>query len=142
MTNGDIKLVEAKKVIYFDSECLLCSKAALFIIRHDLDRKLWFASMKEGPDTGSDFMGSIGPGVRHKETIIYDDRGKIYVRSEAILRILHDIGWPWRVLFILRIIPLSWRDGAYDWVARNRQRWFGRKGYCFIPDDSVRERFL
>ena len=65
----------------------------------------------------------------------------LYLKSEAVLRILDEIGGFWRPVSWLRIVPRSIRDTGYDWIARNRYRWFGRYDECIVPDPEARARF-
>jgi predicted DCC family thiol-disulfide oxidoreductase YuxK len=50
--------------------------------------------------------------------------------------------FPWNLTVIGWIIPGFLRDHLYKWIARNRYRWFGKRGYCRIPDKNERELFL
>ena len=43
---------------------------------------------------------------------------------------------------VARVLPRALRDRAYDVVARNRYRWFGRYDQCALPPPHVRERFI
>jgi predicted DCC family thiol-disulfide oxidoreductase YuxK len=65
------------------------------------------------------------------------------LQSEAVaLRVLPQLNgfWSWTQIFWL--VPRSWRDAGYNWVARNRYRWFGQKDACMIPTPELRNRFL
>jgi predicted DCC family thiol-disulfide oxidoreductase YuxK len=44
--------------------------------------------------------------------------------------------WSW--VRPLRHIPRAWRNQAYDLIARNRYRPFGRTETCIVPDASLR----
>ena len=67
---------------------------------------------------------------------------RAFVRSEAALRIARQLRFPWPILFWLVIVPRPLRDWAYDVVARNRFRWFGRRDVCMVPGPETRDRFL
>jgi predicted DCC family thiol-disulfide oxidoreductase YuxK len=43
---------------------------------------------------------------------------------------------------VLRGVPRALRDGVYDFVARNRYRWFGRSDTCLMPTPELASRFL
>ncbi|MGB3019508.1 MAG: thiol-disulfide oxidoreductase, partial [Ignavibacteria bacterium] len=34
------------------------------------------------------------------------------------------------------------RDIVYDYIAKNRYKWFGKKDACRIPDAETKSRFL
>ena len=76
------------------------------------------------------------------DTILLVEDGKIYAKSEAALRILRQLGEIGRLSPVLRVIPRRIRDGIYDFIARNRYGWFGRRDQCMIPTDDIRSRFL
>jgi predicted DCC family thiol-disulfide oxidoreductase YuxK len=69
-------------------------------------------------------------------------KGKVLVRSEAILACLTELGGAWRWLKVFKLIPAFIRDAAYDLVARNRYRIFGQRLTCRMPLPGERLRFL
>ena len=40
------------------------------------------------------------------------------------------------------LVPSFLRDGLYDYVARNRFKWFGESPECRLWDDRFDERFI
>ncbi len=69
-------------------------------------------------------------------------RHEILLKSTAFFRIVSRLSWPWRALGVLRLAPLPVRDLAYDWVAKNRYRFFGRYQVCRLPNPKHQARFL
>jgi predicted DCC family thiol-disulfide oxidoreductase YuxK len=65
-----------------------------------------------------------------------------YIKSDAVLEIVAEIGPPWCFLRPLFIFPTAWRDALYDMIARNRYRWFGKRDVCYVPTAEERSRFL
>jgi len=62
-------------------------------------------------------------------------KGSSYVKSEAALRIARELPrwqWTWVFHFIPRVI----RDAIYGSVARNRDRWYGRRDACILPNSD------
>ncbi|MCX8112302.1 MAG: DUF393 domain-containing protein [Bacteroidia bacterium] len=59
------------------------------------------------------------------ESVIYEDEGGYWVKTEAIRRLLLDSGHPF-LAKLLGIIPLRWRDWMYDRIAERRYCW-GKK---------------
>jgi len=78
----------------------------------------------------------------HLDTFIYIRAGKCLRKSTAALEILKEIGGGWKLLYILKIIPLFLRDWVYDRIARSRYRIFGREAACMVPEPEFRKRFL
>ncbi|MEK7246870.1 MAG: DCC1-like thiol-disulfide oxidoreductase family protein, partial [Chloroflexota bacterium] len=76
------------------------------------------------------------------DTIVLIERGVAYTKSDAALRVARRLKGPVRYWWAARFVPSFLRDTAYDWIGRNRYRWFGRRDECMVPGPGVRERFL
>lgn len=127
-------------IIVFDAQCLLCNGWVKFLLRHDSKEAFRFASI-QGKE-GMRLLDSAGLEVQGLETLLLVDKDGAWQHTEAIVRILCALGWPWRLAALLRVIPSPLRDAAYRVIARNRYRWFGRSEVCMVPTPSVRGRFL
>ncbi|WP_254451292.1 thiol-disulfide oxidoreductase DCC family protein [Hymenobacter sp. UV11] len=68
--------------------------------------------------------------------------GRVYSHSAAVLRITRELGWPWRLATVGSLLPRTWRDALYRYVARHRYRWFGRQESCMLPTPALQQRFL
>jgi len=131
---------EDDPVVLFDGVCNLCHAAVRFILARDREARFRFAPLES--ETGRDLtMEGIEEGTSADSLVLVDD-GATYVRSEAVIRIAARLSLPWRALVVLRVVPRPMRDGAYNFVARNRYRWFGQKEVCPMPDEGFRDRFL
>ena len=75
-------------------------------------------------------------------SIILADEDRLFTRSAAALRIAGRLRAPWPLLRIFWIVPRPLRDAIYDWIARNRYRWFGKMDACPLPDEDLRDRFV
>ncbi|MBK5098602.1 MAG: DUF393 domain-containing protein [Gemmatimonadetes bacterium] len=127
-------------IVLFDGVCNLCHAAVRFILARDSEARFRFAPLES--ETGRDLTTEgIREGTSADSVILVED-GLTYARSEAAIRIASRLSLPWRALVVLRVVPRPMRDGAYDLVARNRYRWFGRKDFCPMPGEDVRDRFL
>jgi predicted DCC family thiol-disulfide oxidoreductase YuxK len=125
-------------VIYFDGFCGLCNGFVDFVLRRDHARRFRFAPL-QGSTATSRFgvAGDVDP-----TTIILEQNGVVYERSTAALRIIAGLGGIWNVATMLRLVPRPIRDRVYDWVARNRYAWFGRRDSCRLPTFEERTAFL
>lgn len=85
---------------------------------------------------------TIRPGTQPPDSVVLLAYGRCYERSDAALHVALGLRAPWPAAFAAILIPRAWRDAAYDWIARNRYRWFGRLDACPLPDPRLRERFL
>ena len=75
-------------------------------------------------------------------SVVLVEDGALYVRSTAALRMARHLGFPgsWRWVFL--VVPSPLRDWVYEWVARHRYGWFGKRDTCMVPTPDVRARFL
>lgn len=127
-------------IVVFDAQCLLCHAGVRFLLRHDRRAVLRFASAQGA--TGRRLLADHGLGADSLDTLLVIDGAKAWQRSAALLRLLHVLGWPWRLGRVLWLLPSPVRDAAYGWVARHRLRMFGRADRCLVPSADDASRFL
>jgi len=127
-------------VVLFDGECNLCNGAVQFLLRRDPRGRLRFASL-QSPAAARRLAGARAPQPLPDSLVLIAD-GAVHVRSGAALRIAARLRWPWPLLCVLWLVPRPLRDLAYDFVARRRTRWFGRRSSCRVPTPAERGRFL
>jgi predicted DCC family thiol-disulfide oxidoreductase YuxK len=127
-------------IILFDGVCNLCHGAVRFVMRRDPDARLRFEPLESGLARRlvRDRAGHEPPA----DSILLLEEGELYQRSDAVLRIASHLRFPWPAIALLRVVPRPLRDAVYDYVARNRYCWFGRKQTCPAPDQEMRDRFL
>jgi predicted DCC family thiol-disulfide oxidoreductase YuxK len=130
-------------IIFFDGICNLCNASVSFIIRNDKTGNFRFASLQsEFAKTFLENNASFENGHILPDSLILAEDGKVYFRSEAALRIAGKMDGIWKALIIFRIIPLRWRDFLYDFIAKNRYQWFGKRQSCMVPAPDISDRFF
>ncbi|MDX4954156.1 thiol-disulfide oxidoreductase DCC family protein [Delftia acidovorans] len=127
-------------IVVFDGQCLLCNGWVQFLLRHDRRGRFRFASIQG--EAGGRMLADAGLRVEGLQTLLLVDGDRSWQHTDAILRVLHGLGWPWRLAWAAWLIPRPLRDGLYRWLARNRYHWFGRSAQCMVPDPQVAARFL
>lgn len=128
---------QGKHIIFFDGDCLICNRFVQILLRIDRKNKFLFSSLQ------SEFAQNALKNIpKNIDSIVYLSETGSYIKSEAILRICKKLGFPYITCYLLKILPLSWRDALYDYFAKNRYRWFGKNEFCTIPSKSERERFI
>lgn len=125
-------------VILFDGECILCNRFFQYVLKHDRSQIFHFASLQ------SNFAQKIITSD-HREwpdsVVLLNAQGPQF-RSTAALKILISLGG-WRKLgLILLFIPAFIRDWCYNWIAKRRYAWFGRRAECLILQEKDHSRFL
>ena len=127
-------------VILFDGVCNLCCGWVQFLIRHDKKSKFRFASIQSA--IGQSMLNSVGISNKILESVVYL-KGSVYFReSSAVLEILNDIGGIWKLFSVFKLIPKPIRDGIYRFIARKRNRYFGKRTTCYLPTPENQKRFL
>ena len=129
-----------RPIIVFDGVCVLCSAWVGFVLRHDT-RGLFRLLAAQSP-LGQALYVHYGLDPVDYETNLLLSGGRLFVKSEGSIRMAEGLGFPWRLAGVLRLIPLRLRDLLYEWVARNRLRWFGMRTTCYLPKPADRARFL
>jgi predicted DCC family thiol-disulfide oxidoreductase YuxK len=127
-------------IVIFDGVCNLCNSSIDFIIRHD-KKQMFYVSANQH-EAGAEILREHGLSKEDTTTVFYLEKGKLYQRSTAALRIARHLGFPWNLLWVFIIIPPFIRDGVYKWISRNRYRWFGKKDSCRLPTPEEQARFL
>jgi predicted DCC family thiol-disulfide oxidoreductase YuxK len=128
-------------ILLFDGVCNLCEGLVRFAIEHDRTGRFRFAPLQS--ELGRALLVRHGYDPDAIDAVVLVDGAGATDRSTAALRLARDLGAPWRWLApALLLVPRGLRDAVYDWVARNRYRWFGRRSECLVPTPELRARFL
>ncbi len=133
-------LKPGETVVLFDGVCKLCNGWAKFLIRHDRAQRVRLASVQS--PAGQALLAWAGLPLQQFDTMAVIRDRHYWVRSEAILEVVALLPWVWRPLKLLRYIPRVLRDWAYDRIALNRYRLFGKYDVCLLPSPDHERRFL
>lgn len=127
-------------VILFDGVCNFCDGAVNFVLRQDKKDVFRFAPLQS--EAGQQLLQQYGLSKADFDSFVLIDEGKVYKKSDASLRVMNRLPWYWKEVQLFRIVPRFLRDAIYDFIARNRYQWFGKKEQCMIPTPQMRARFL
>lgn len=130
----------ARPIILFDGVCVLCTANARFVLRHDRRGHFRLASVQS--EAGLALCRRFGLDPDNPDTMLVIEGDRARRDSDAVLAIAEGLGWPWRALGGLRLVPRGLRDALYRRVARNRYRLFGRREACWVPTPAQKERIL
>lgn len=132
---------EGKKLILFDGVCNLCNDSVLRIIKNDKKNQFIFTSLQS--DIGQDIIEHLNIDISKIDSIIlYNPIISYDIKSSAALKIMNAFGGVWKLSQIFWILPLFIRDSVYNFIAKNRYKWFGKKETCMIPTKELKEKFL
>ena len=136
---------EALHLVLYDGVCGLCSRLLQFLLTHDRRGVFAFASLQSA--IGRAVVEELGGDPNEPPSFYvlahYRTRHRrILARSQAALFVAGQLGWPWKAGRIAGILPTALLDRAYNAIARNRYRVFGRFDQCLVPRSEFRGRFI
>jgi len=127
-------------ILLFDGHCNLCNAWVNFIVKRDSSSTIRFASLQSL--AGNRMLEEHKIDSNYTDSLVLFEEDKVSVSSTAALRILSYLdGWE-RHLIYLTILPRTFRDLVYRFVAKNRYKWFGRREQCMVPTVKLSKRFL
>ena len=127
-------------IILFDGVCNLCNSAVNFVIKRDKKSVFKFATLQS--DLARKILSDNSLLFTDLNSFVLVENGVIYTRSTAALRVCRYLKGLWPLMFGFIIVPRFIRDLIYNWISKNRYRWFGKKESCMIPTPDVLTRFL
>jgi predicted DCC family thiol-disulfide oxidoreductase YuxK len=129
-----------RPIIIFDGHCVLCSRFARFVLRHD--RRAVFRLMAAQTPLGQAIYRHYRLDPFNYESNVLLEEGRAWFKSAGTIRMFAHLGLPWSLVRVLRWVPRGMLDRLYDVIARNRLRWFGSQSICFLSDPKHKDRFL
>ncbi|MHA7130956.1 thiol-disulfide oxidoreductase DCC family protein [Algoriphagus namhaensis] len=127
-------------IILFDGVCNLCNSSIDFIIQRDKNNSFLVGALQEKP--GKSLVSKFDIPEDYLDSLVLIEEEKAFFKSTAALRIAKKLSGLWPIFYPLIYLPKGLRDAVYDWIARNRYRWFGKKDLCRFPTEEERAKFL
>lgn len=129
-----------RPLIVFDGYCGLCSRLVQFTLRRDPTGRYRFLPAQTA--LGDALYLHYGLDPSFYETFILLRDGRAYFVSEAAIELVRDLGFPWSLAPLVRLVPKFVRDWLYLRVAYHRMRFFGRTDACYLPAADNEARFV
>lgn len=131
---------EAAPVLFFDGVCGLCNGFVQFLF--DIDRTTIFkVSTLQGTFASQKLPEGLTKDLN--SLVVVNDKGQLLTKSKAVLYIFGTVGGLWRLFSWAGVVlPTTLTDMIYDFVAKNRYRWFGQLEACRMPTPEERGRFI
>ncbi len=129
----------------FDGVCVLCDRSIQFLLKIDRRKILKFTHLQS--KTAKSIINRHPIIKSGGQSVIFvvnfgNANETIFLRSDAISRIFKTIGGKWQIVSWLKLIPRIIRDPFYNWLAKNRYKWFGKYNECRLPNSEWQKRFL
>jgi predicted DCC family thiol-disulfide oxidoreductase YuxK len=108
-------------IVLIDGSCRFCRFSSKLL------KRMVAGDLQIIPETS--FTDFILPNI---DSIKWVVGSEVYVKSEAIARILRYAHWYFQPLRIVFLLPTRLLDMGYDWVAKNRLFWGKSVDDCAI----------
>ncbi|WP_420573529.1 thiol-disulfide oxidoreductase DCC family protein [Kordia sp.] len=134
-------LPKDKKIVLFDGVCNLCNSFINKIIERDTNDIFRYASLQS--EVGIAIQKHLKLDASKLDSVIlFEPDGSYYHKSTAALRIMKEFGGAWSLMQVFMIFPKFLRDAGYNFVAKYRYKWFGKKDSCMMPTPELKAKFL
>jgi predicted DCC family thiol-disulfide oxidoreductase YuxK len=134
-------LPQNKKIILFDGICNLCNSSVQYVIKRDKKDIFRFVALQS--ELGQEILNHIGINPKHIDSIVlYIPGVAYYYKSSAALEIAKNLGGVFTPSTVFKMIPSRLRDFVYDYIAKNRYKWYGKQESCMIPTLELKAKFL
>lgn len=133
-------MILGKSVILFDGVCNLCNASIDFVIKRDKKDLFRVGALQE--EAGKTLLSKFEVNPEYLDSLVLIEEDQVFFRSTAALRIAKKLPGLWPLFYGFIILPPFIRDGIYDWIGKNRYRWFGKKNTCRLPTPEEKAKFL
>lgn len=135
-----IDIPKHKKLILFDGVCNLCNNSVQYVIKRDHKNIYLFAPLQS--KVGQQIIEQFQIDTVKTDSILLYTNGKLYSKSTAALKVAATLGFSTNILSIFIVIPAFIRNWVYDFIAKNRYKWYGKKEACMIPTPELKSKFI
>lgn len=130
----------SKAIILFDGVCNLCNSSVNFIINHDTNNYFLFAPLQS--EKANELLSEFNIDSNQTSSFVLIENNRIYLKSTAALKCALRLNKLYPLLYIFIIVPPFLRNTVYNFIARNRYKWFGKKDSCMIPSEEIKSKFI
>ena len=133
-------MVSSSPIILFDGICNLCNRSVQFIIKQDKEKVYRFAAFQS--KAGQKLLQQYNLPLKQYSSFLLIENNKAYSQSTAALKVAKNLSGLVKLAVVFNIVPAGIRNIVYNFVARNRYQWFGKKESCMVPTQDLKARFL
>lgn len=116
-----------KQLILFDGVCNLCNSSVLYVIKRDEKDKFLFAPLQSA--IGKTIIDKFNIDTSKTDSILLynPEKNSLTHKSTAALLIAKQLTFPTNLLSVFLVIPAFIRNWVYNFIAKNRYKWYGKK---------------
>lgn len=127
-------------LIVFDGICVLCSRFIVWVLANDRQEQFFFTTAQSS--LGQALYRHFELNSQEFETNLVIVEGQVKMRMQAFFLVCETIGYPWRFLCVLNVLPNVVLDWVYERIKRNRYAVFGQRETCMVPGPDIQDRFI
>ncbi len=132
--------MKQEAIILFDGVCNFCNSTVNFVIKRDKNEVIHYATLQS--EAAQKILANLGISTYDMQSFIFIEHGKLYLQSTGALKVCKYLKGLWPLCYVFIIVPKFIRDGIYNWIAKNRYKWFGVKEQCMVPSSAIKSRFI
>ena len=129
-----------RPLIVFDGVCVLCSFFAQWVLVRDKEEQFVFTTAQS--PLGQALYNHYNLDAENYETNLVIVDGHLYEKMFAAFCVFNVVGYPWKLISFLKILPKSVLNFFYERVARNRYALFGKQDVCLVPTADLNKRLV
>lgn len=129
-----------QSIIFFDGVCNLCNASIDFVIQRDKDNKYLVGALQD--EVSKKILSQFSVDKNYLDSIVLLEANQIFYKSTAALKIAKNLSGLWPLLYPLIFLPVGFRDYFYNWIGKNRYKWYGKKSTCRLPTKEEQDKFL
>lgn len=129
-----------KPILFFDGTCSLCNNSVQWVLKHEKDEDIQFIPLESPIARGILFKFHLDP--KNSSSVLFYSNGNLLSKSAAVKELLKHTKWYTFLFKFWFIFPQTFSDKAYDFVAKNRYKWFGKTDACIYPQGKISKRFF
>jgi predicted DCC family thiol-disulfide oxidoreductase YuxK len=133
-------MLRNKTILLFDGYCNLCHSSVQFVLKHEKKQELYFTSLQS--KVGIEILTHYKIDASKTDSLILIENNNAFVKSSAALRLGKYLKGAYPLAYGLIVIPSFIRNWVYDYIAKNRYKWYGKQDSCLMPDENLAKRFL
>ncbi len=132
--------LSSNNILLYDGICNICNASVQFVLNHEKNGQISFVSLQS--ELGIKLLKTHGLPTDYTDSLVFIEKNLAYTHSDAALHIAKHLKIPFSWLRIGMFLPKSFRNTIYNFIAKNRYKWFGKKESCMLPDPKIKHRFL
>lgn len=127
-------------ILLFDGYCNFCNSTVQFILKHEKKHLIKFCALQS--NIGKSLLQKYHINPEKIDSIVFIEHDIAFVKSDAALRLSKHLKSIYPMTYGFIIIPKIIRNWGYEYIAKNRYKWFGKSESCYIPNEQEKQRFL